>query len=238
MSDREFHPMAQMSALCYFVKTYLQPDMELLEPEIIQQLKNLAENPDIDIKSIALMSLHLARGHSEEIKKYLREQLKLLGENEIAIRARWAIAIDYLGFLYSQKGNFANALLAHKKALQVRPDDAVALVNLGLAYGNSGDMERAIGALQRAYESDSTYTVILKNLGYAYLQIGEIDNAISAYEKAIKMKPYDPTAHILLAQVYNNTGRQQEAITVLQAAQKRLPDDESILQALQPLGAR
>ncbi|MFQ5630498.1 MAG: tetratricopeptide repeat protein [bacterium] len=238
LAGAEFHPLAQMAALSYFIKTYLLPDMPILETKIVEQLKSLAAQPDLDLKSLALMSLHLTRGQTDEMRGYLREQLENLGESEVAVRARWAIGIDFLGFLYGQKRDFANAIRAHKKALQVRPADPVGLVNLGLAYGNSGDLERAIAAFQKALEVDSTYSLASKNMGFAYLQQGDFVKAIKSYKKATEMKPFDPGAYLLLAQAHRRAGQHQDAIAVLNSACELLPYDESILQALQQFDVR
>lgn len=229
------HPLAQTEALSRFIRTFLSPDMPVIEAEVVSRLKALAESPDLDLKALALMGLHLAQGEREPVFAYLQEKLHALGENEVPVRRRWAIGIDFLGYTYSRRGDFAMAIRAHKKAIQVRPDDPVAWVNLGLAYGNRGDLQRAIQALDQAVALDSTYTIALKNLGYAYMQKGNVVAALAAYTRAVNIKPVDASPYMLLANTYQQLGRQDEARRTLALGLERLPEDESLLAALRAL---
>lgn len=235
LDSMEVHPIAQATALVHFAKNHLRPDMPTLESDIIQKLQRYARQPDLDLKALALMSLHLAQGEQAEVHDFLEDELQKLGEFEVAVRKRWAIAVDFLGYLYSQQGDYLMAITAHRKALEIDPNEPTALVNLGLAYGNSGDLDKAIIAFERALTADPNYTMALKNLHIAYLQQGKIEQAIAALRTAVERKPVDPEAHVLLSQALLRNNNRFEALAVLQAARQKFPLDTGIQQALQRL---
>ena len=160
-----------------------------LEDETVDKLKRLAENEDPDIKSIGLMSLHMANGYKLDIRNYLTEQLKQLGDQENSIRARWALALDYLGSVYVQKNQFDKSIQLYKKSLEVVPDDPFVLVNLGNAYGSSGLLDRAITCFKMAIEIKPDYEIALINLGTAYQRKGLLDESYEALQKAVDIKP-------------------------------------------------
>jgi tetratricopeptide (TPR) repeat protein len=230
------HPMGQVAGLSTFAKKYLDADMPGIEAEVITALQDLAQSVDPDVKALAMMSLHLAAGQRSDIRGFLEAQLAGLGEDEPAVRARWSVAMDYLGTLSVQAGNLQKGIRLHKKALEISPDDPVALVNLGSAYGNQGLLERAIGCFRRALEIDPGYEAARLNLATAYGIRGEPDLALAAYEEAVALKPVSAKARIQLARAYLGRGRTDEAVDCLRQGLQLDPlngEMQSMLQNLQ-----
>ncbi|RMD98663.1 MAG: tetratricopeptide repeat protein, partial [Calditrichaeota bacterium] len=238
LQPRSHFPMAQAAALVYFIKTYLQPNMEDLQQATVQKLETLAAEADPDVQALALMALHLARGQDPAVHEFLKQQLQTLGHREMAIRARWAVAADYMGTVYASQQKYAQAILGHKKALEIRPNDAVAWVNLGNAYGNRGQLKLAIAAFQRAAGVNPQYAMAWNNMGVAYMRLGEVAEAIGAYNQAIEVNPNLAEPYILMAQAYLQTGQAPMAIETLRLAQRHVPENETIRLLLQELKAR
>ncbi|MCH8125240.1 ammonia-forming cytochrome c nitrite reductase subunit c552 [candidate division KSB1 bacterium] len=231
------HRMAQTIGLSYFVKTFLSPDMPHLENEIIDRLKKLVDNKDLDIKSLALMILHMTSGFKPEIRNYLKDQLKNQTGQEHAVRARWALAMDYLGSVYAQKNQFDKAIQMHKKALEITPDDPFIWVNLGNSYGNRGLLNRAINCFIKASEIKPDYETALINLGSAYQRKGKKEKAFDAFQKATDVKPVNPETHISLARAYLNSGDMESAIEKLKLGLELIPNDPTIIDFLNNLVA-
>lgn len=234
VADAQF-PMAQVMGLSYFTEKFLTPDMPLLEDDIIEKLKQLSMDKDIDVKSFAMMSLHLAYGHKKEIRDYLIEQLKLHDKEEFKIRSRWALAMDYYGSVFMQKGQFDKGILMFKKALEIIPDDPFVLINLGNAYGNRGMLDRAINCFEKATDIQPNNETAWISLGTAYQLKGLKDKALNALQKAVDVKPILPGPYIILARAHLNRGDMQTAIDVLRQGLTYIPNDLSIIGFLNEL---
>jgi len=162
------HAMAQYAGLRYFIQQFLQPDLPDLETAIVEKLKALCRESDTDLQALALVSLHLALGQQAEIRAFLIEILKNSGAHETALRTRWALALDYLGTSYVEKGDYAKAIAVHQKGLEINPDDPIILLNLGIAYGSQGDLAQAIAAFQAALALEPANAKVFVNLAAAY----------------------------------------------------------------------
>lgn len=225
LADSTRHPLAQFAALSYFVKTFLAPDMPFLETEIVTGLKALSEQEDLDLKALALMSLHLARDSDPDVHSYLVSQLKSLGKDELAVRGRWAIAMDFLGYLYATRGDLDRAIVCHRKALEIKPGDAVALTNLGIAYGRKGELQNAVAALEQAVASDAVYVNAYKHLASAYLQMGEAEKALKVLQLAVQVNPVDASLHFLIGRIYRTRGETDLAIEAFTQGLRYAPFD-------------
>jgi tetratricopeptide (TPR) repeat protein len=218
LNDTAAHPMAQVAGLSYFIENFLQPDMPALAPEIVVKLKRLCEQKDLDLKSLALMSLHFAQGHVAEAHAFLVSKLQALGEEEVPIRNRWAIALAHLASVYRARGDFANAIVTYRKALEIKPDDPATLLNLGITYGNNGEYENAITCYHKALAIKPDDAMALVNLGIAHRRRGEIEKAIDAYRQAIDINPWHPLAHFNLGNVYYEKSDFAKAMAFYQRA--------------------
>jgi tetratricopeptide (TPR) repeat protein len=211
--------------------------MPALEPEVVAKLQALCKEDDLDLKAFALMSLHLTRGREEAIRAFLLAQLQALGRREILVRTRWALALDYLGMRYAGDGEYAKAIAAHKKALEIRSDDAVTLVNLGNAYGNQGDLDQAMAWFQAALRVDPAFAQAAANLGTTHARRQDAANAAQAYLQAIRLKPGDPFNHLLLARMYVESGQVEPAIAALKVGLAYVPYDREMKWLLRELEA-
>ena len=231
------HPMAQAAGLSKFIKRFLQPDMPALEPEVVAKLQALCKEDDLDLKAFALMSLHFALGRDEAMRSFLLTQLQTLGRQEISVRRRWALALDYLGTRYAGNGEYAKAIAAHKKALEIKSADPVTLVNLGNACGNQGDLDQAMAWFQAALRVDPAFAQAAANLGTTYARRQDAANAAQAYLQAIRLKPGDPFNHLLLARMYVESGQVEPAIAALKVGLAYVPYDREMQWLLRELEA-
>lgn len=235
LTDSTNHEMAQFAALSHFVKKFLKPAMPILESEIVEKLMKLSESEDLDIKALALASLHFAYDHNSEVHAYLLKRLQDLESEEIPIRSRWAIAVDYFGTLYSSKRDFQNAIACYNKAVEIMPEDALALVNLGVAYLGIGNTRDAVNSFNKAIAAKPDYTSAYIQLGNLQQQLGDFSRAMMAYKRAIEIKPVDPSGHFFSARLYNLRGQKQKAIEALEIGLQYTPVDPNALMMLKKL---
>jgi len=137
------HPAAQLSAVGVFVSLFLSPDMPRVDAEIERSLRHLALSEDLNLRSSALAALHLAWGENEDTRSFLLRASKDAGAG-LALRSRWASALGMYGDNYAAAGNWAQAIAAYRKGLEVSPGKPPIMANLGLAQALAGDHEAAL----------------------------------------------------------------------------------------------
>lgn len=219
------HPIAQVAGLSHFLERFLAPDMPTLEPEIVESLEALAKSDDIDVKALALASLHLARGEDPDVRTFLSRSLAGLGAEDRPIRRRWATVLGDRGDAYRTRAQPAAAVVAYRKALEITPDNARIHLNLGLAYGAAGDLANAVAHYQRSLQLDPAQPLALVNLGIARAAQGDIDAAAAQYREAIRLNPYDPLPYFNLGNVYLRANQPARAIEFYQQATTRDPSN-------------
>jgi adenylate cyclase len=158
----------------------------------------------------------------------------------IEIDSRYARAYagisDCCAFLYLYAGSHdkhrEQAESTSRIAIDLDPESAEAHAARGVALALNGRYEEAEVALEtairlgpRLFESFFYYARV------AFVQ-GKFDRAIELYEKAATVHPYDYQAPLLVAQIYADLGRLEEAedarrrgVQVAEARLKLNPDD-------------
>jgi len=149
------HPIAQVAAMGQFVKEYLWPNMSHLEPAIVQPLRQLAKDENLDVRSVALATLHYALGEDTETRRFLADQLEPLEELDHPVRARWVIALRLFGDWLGEQRDYSAAITVYKKALEVIPDHATVLYGLGWTYDSMRDYAKAVEYYERSLAAAS-----------------------------------------------------------------------------------
>jgi len=161
------NPMAQVTALGYFLKQYLEPNMGRLEPSIVEALERLAEDEDLDVRSVALATLHFALGDVQETRRFLSDELKSLGALDHAVRGRWVIAMQLYGDGFLEQREYRTAITVYKKALEVLPRHPGVLYGLGYTYDLLGDFASAVEYYEQSLAADPTQTDVQADLEIA-----------------------------------------------------------------------
>jgi hypothetical protein len=191
------HLMAQAAGLGSWIERFLRPDATP-DAEAVRRLKELAKNPDLDIKALALTALHLSSDQSADMRAFLAGQLKSLGPREESVRNRWAIAADTVGSAVAGRGDLPGAIRCLEKSLEINPDNYVTLSHLALARLKSGDAAAAAAHLKQAIALKPYKAVLHFQLAQTYAQQGRIPEAIQSLEEGLKYAPEDPNAQRML----------------------------------------
>jgi len=194
-------PMAQVNGLFDFIKRFLKPNMTSLNLEIIEKLKQLADKSDLDVKALALVALHLSLAQREDIHEFLMEQLQASDDQEKSLRNRWTFAMDYVGTLFTYNSDYANAILTHKKALEIKPEDAYTLFNLGIAYKSIRSYSDAISSFKNAIEIEPANANTYFQLAHTYTMTRQNNEAIQILEQGLKYDPNNQNANQMLRQL-------------------------------------
>jgi len=127
-----------------------------------------------------------------------------------------------LGRIYTRLGEYDRALDALKRAMALNPSDSENYSGLGDALLWSGDINGAIAALESADQMDPQLsTQDLFNLGAAYFLAGDDARAAHVFERAAARNEGNPFIHAMLAAIYQDAGRPDEAHRAL-AEMRRL----------------
>ncbi|HYA41765.1 MAG TPA: tetratricopeptide repeat protein [Syntrophobacteraceae bacterium] len=123
------------------------------------------------------------RGLQDKAFSHLQAALK--------IKPDYSEALNTLGKMYAERGQFEAARAAFQKAL----DDAfyktpqIAAFNLGMLYEKKGDIERALTYYQQAVKMDQNYATAWLRMGEVCEQLRRNDEARHAYGNAVRLAP-------------------------------------------------
>ena len=131
--------------------------------------------------------------------------LEEIADNELSLErfdraetaAKQAIDLDdcsytghyILGFLYSQKDNWKDAVNHFKQANKLKGNNAEILRCLGWSLFNSGNKAQGIVTLERSLNLDNENTLTLCDLGVSYLQSNHTGKAKSLFQRALEIDP-------------------------------------------------
>lgn len=213
----ENDPFIQFQALSRLLTAYMQPDMLALPPDVEQRLMALTESEDLDVRSLALATLHWSRGEDPAIRARLVEALTDAPDDE-PLRSRWALVLGFLGDQARDEGDFATSAAAYAKALELRPGDPKVLHALGQMHNRAGAFPLAIEAIRRSLDGEPNQPLAWVNLGIAYSGNGQTSQAREAYAEALRLNPHESLAHFNLGNSYAQAEQYAEAADAYAAA--------------------
>ncbi len=116
-------------------------------------------------------------------------------------------------YLYSERKDSvrAQAETAGRRALELAPESAQAQASFAVAMSLGDHKEEARAAFEKAVRLDPT----LFEAWYFYARHvfagGDLPKAVSLYEEAMRVRPEDFYAPLLIANIYDELGRREEA---------------------------
>ena len=212
------HPLAQFAALAQFFQRFLDVDMTVLEGDAVGRLERLARDGDVDVRSLALASLHLARGDETRVRRFLAERLAAQGADERAVRQRWVVALGFKADVYAARRDWSRAIATYRRALEVLPDDARVQLRLGIAYTGAGRPADALAHYRNSLAADSAQPLVHVNWGIALEAQDDTAGAAAAFRRAIALDPGEPLGHFDLGALLLVENRPADAIGPLRRA--------------------
>ncbi|MBM3790941.1 MAG: tetratricopeptide repeat protein [Acidobacteria bacterium] len=150
-------------------------------------------------------------GRNEEAERYLRRALELEPES--------LPANLNLGLLLAESGQQAEAQVAFRKVLAIDPRSAVAAHSLGVLLAQDRP-EESIQMCRQAYEIRPSgrygYT-----LAFYLRSGGDLPGAAAVLREIIDREPTFGDAYIMLAEIYRQEGRFEEAAAVMRRIKQK-----------------
>lgn len=163
------------------------------------------------------MADHYLRAREwDTAERHARQALKIWPNMNAALRM--------IGVIYTQRGQFDQAIAVLNKALRTNPFSAETYNTLASAYMHSGDMVKAEELLIHALELRPDYPDARFNLGMLYLAIGQYESAILYLEEAVQYMPNHAPVRNNLAVALFRVGQYEEARRHLQYLVDRFPE--------------
>jgi len=156
-----------------------------------------------------------AMGHVRMAEQYLRER----DWDGAEVRARRALEIwpnmnaarRTLGFIFTQRGQFDQAIAQLNEALKTDPANAETYNSLAACYMHKGLMDKAEDLLNVALQIRPDYGIAYINMGMLYLASGRYDLAADFLEQAVERVPGQPNVRNNLGVSLLRMGRLSEA---------------------------
>ena len=145
---------------------------------------------------------------------------------------------DNLGYLMSDKGEYAKAEAWFQRALEMKPDYAAAHNNYGIMLAKSGRLDEAIAQFRLAIACQENYAHAHLGLGNALAAQGKLDEAAKEYGICLALAPEDSQAHNMLGNVRSQQGRLDEAVAHYREASRLNPENPETHLALAYLLAK
>jgi len=119
---------------------------------------------------------------------------------------------------FARKQQYADAVTAWKKALDVDPTDGKAQYHLAYALDKQGQLADAIAHYRKSIELGGFNAASYSSLSVALTRTGDIDGAINAANQALALKPKDALTEGNLAAALLQAGRTDEAVEHIEKA--------------------
>jgi len=112
----------------------------------------------------------------------------------------------------THRRDYAKAIQAYRKVIELDPGYAEAYNNLGIIYQETGDSDRALSAYQKAIETNPRYEKAFNNLGVLLYLKGRYEESMQGFQKALTINTDNIETHINLGTLFKKQGRVDQAI--------------------------
>jgi TolB-like protein/Flp pilus assembly protein TadD len=140
------------------------------------------------------------------------EQAFTVAQKALALDGSLAEAHRLLGEVYLGKGQLEQANVEAEQAITLNPNDAYSYQMRAQVLNLTGKPQEALRLAEKAIRLDPrnrewySYAV-----GLAYAMTGQYEEAIAAFKRVVTRYPNHVSAHMLLAALYGELGRAEEA---------------------------
>ncbi len=189
--------------------------------EKTKELEEIREKSEALLKENERLRQELATAKGEEKKKEAEAYNKNIKELDAAEWFEKGVAAYTVG-------NYAEALAAFSKVLELIPQYKKAYLARGVAYDKLGNYNQAIKDFDKAIELNPEDADVYVGRGLLYGKHGNMNQAIKDFNKAIELKPQLAEAYDNRGIAYRKLGKDNQAIKDYDKAIELNPKDSSV----------
>jgi adenylate cyclase len=135
-----------------------------------------------------------------------------LAKRAIALDDSRSAAYSLLSHVYLWKKQHVQAIAAIKRTIDLDPNDADGYADLAETLVWVGKPSEALGLVEKAMRLNPHYPAsYLFTLGFAYFNMERYEEAVAALKRVLIRSPYHIGAHLVLATIYSEIDREEEA---------------------------
>jgi tetratricopeptide (TPR) repeat protein len=202
---------------------------------ISQQLPKITPLPD-DLESALIVEgvssyWYDLRGRAAlEKGDYARAEQEL--KNSVAAAPDFSRQ-DALGVVYLYQRKYAEAVTAHRKALQLNPKSTASMNNLAAALYEMGQQQAAIDTIRNAIQVNPKIPYSYLHLARLNIRSGNRAAAVQAYRSGLEQLPQNPDLALQLAWLMASSSDTSlrngaEAVRLAEAVASRNPNAETL----------
>jgi adenylate cyclase len=192
---------------------------QVLTKEGQARARQLAEEAIALDPGYAMAYCHLAAALGNEVTMGVYKNVPEILARSMEL-AHKAVALDNslaqahitLGFQYTLKKDFDQAIAEGERAVAQEPNSAEIVASLAAMLEWADRPEEAMPLFKKAMRlSPIPQTMWLLNMASAHVRMGQYEESIPICKAVLQKQPDQEFAHIFLAIAYISTGREQEA---------------------------
>jgi len=130
------------------------------------------------------------------------------------------------GLVWSQQGNFAQAIADYSKAIDINPRYINAYINRGFAYAQEGNFPQSIADYSKAIDINPNLAEAYINRGNVYEKENNFIRSMADYNKALQINPHYAEGYNDRGNAYLKYGHLPQAILDYTEAVELKPDYE------------
>ena len=130
------------------------------------------------------------------------------------------------GYALVQSGKLPDGIALYEKAMKKLPETGELLFQLGSAYAYTHDSEKALPYLEQAKATFNDKNIYISE-GLCYYRLRDFHNAQKSLSKTLRMYPNLLLPRLWLAEIYLQTGQEDDAVRLLHEIIEIQPKDYS-----------
>lgn len=166
-----------------------------------------------------------------------KAQLDLDQKNYMAAleNLRWVVqqkpdyfeAYRLLAQAHEGLGDYGQAVIYYRKALEISPQDSVLLIGYGNVWRHVGDLDRAQKAYEMARTQSPENAMIRYNLASVYNLKNQYEASLAEYKAALELNPSFAEPYYGMGLTLEKQKKFQEALTVYQQYLQKAPSSST-----------